>query len=127
MVLDDSTVKLVDCTLTTGDGGRGGAGGSGGLGQPGGLGAAPGPSSCDLKTVAVKGGKGGAGGSGGSGAGGVGGVSIAIAYVGTAPDLDALTLARITVGNAGAGGEGGAPGNSGMPGVADKTRNMSAL
>jgi hypothetical protein len=91
-------------TITTTNGGIGGKGGNGQSGGPGGPAGPAGTAVAQDTATACAGGNGGQGGPGGSGGGGLGGHSIGIAFLGSAPATDGVT---ITVGDAGLGGEGG--------------------
>jgi len=97
-----ATVTVANSTLSASDGASGGKGASG---QDGGAGKAGGIA---LDGNACAGGLGGTGGPGGPGGGGLGGHSLGIAYTGTAPTEDAVT---ITFAAAGAGGIGGTSGS----------------
>lgn len=105
----ESMVVLESADLTAGAGGAGGTGGTGQAGQAGSDGGS---------VPAASGGKGGMGGNGaggGGGSGGSGGLSVGVAYVGTAPVVDAST--RIVVGargRAGTHGGGGAGGTNAL-------------
>lgn len=113
-----SKVTVEGGELASGAGGKGGKGGKGGVGQAT---STPGVGGmCD-------GGPGGAGAGGSGGGGGAGGHSMAVAYVGTAPQLQ--NAAKLTAGSAGAGGDGGdegqGPGNPGNKGDVGGTGTAS--
>lgn len=98
----DAEITFDAVTLKSGDGGRGGdggpgqSGGDGGIGGPGGaIGAAT------ALNAGCAGGAGGTGGAGGQGGGGRGGHSIGIAFTGSQPPVDGVT---ITTGTPGMGG-----------------------
>lgn len=101
--------------------GKGGDGGNGGNGQPGGEGGDGGPGGSVPTTAqeifgACKGGPGGSGGDGGKGGGGQGGHSLGIAFRGTPPPTDGVT---IHVGDTGLGGNpDGDPTGKGSDGIA---------
>ncbi len=82
----NATVTITNSQLTTSTGGKGGNGGNG---QPGGAGADGGAKGGNF---ACPGGLGGNGGKGGPGGGGLGGHSVGIAYTGTAPTEDSVSL-----------------------------------
>lgn len=99
-----STVTVMTCELTRGNGGAGGAGGTGGRGQSGGAGNSGGnPQTGDAATPG-SGGNGAHGGHGGGGAGGQGGRSIGLAWT---PGSTVTHDCTITGGALGAGGAGG--------------------
>jgi hypothetical protein len=103
-------VSFVDSELQVKSGGDGGAGALGQLGQTEyGIGGNRNGSACN-------GGNGGIGGTGAAGGGGAGGSSIAVAYRGTKPEIDALTAGKVVLGTKGAGGQ--LPATSpGAPGI----------
>jgi hypothetical protein len=105
-----------------GDGGEGGDGQGGGIGGDGGAGGL-GDSTAPSTLKACNGGGGGQGGSGGKGGGGRGGHSVGIAYVGTLPSLDGVTIT--TPSAAGMGGLGADDTGNGEPGVADQTLQLA--
>ncbi len=110
------TFNLVDLSaLAGGKGGNGGDGQNGSLGGYGGLGGLG--ATGTLK--GCTGGDGGAGGFGGKGGGGAGGHSIGIAYTGSAPALDGVSIQK---GAAGAGGTGMDAAGSGAGGVSMDTQ-----
>ncbi|MCC6557579.1 MAG: PGRS family protein [Polyangiaceae bacterium] len=99
--------------------GRGGTGGVGGQGQSGGTpgGGGPGgavPGGLSNLNPGCLGGNGGPGGTGGRGGGGLGGHSLGIAFQGSAPPTEGLT---VETGDAGLGGAGVDPQHDGAPGV----------
>ena len=94
-----SALRLIGTRVASGNGG---AGADGGLGQQGQLGA-PGGKGRQVQLGAwCSGGTGGSGGYGGEGGGGAGGVTYGIAYVKTAPEIDAAS--EIMTGKPGRGG-----------------------
>lgn len=95
--------SFTETMLSTGLGGHGGDGGSGQAGGVGGAGGKGGAPSIAGLLAGCDGGSGGPGGIGGTGGGGRGGHSVAVAYVGTAPDLTGVT---IQLGMPGKGGTG---------------------
>ena len=104
LLVFQSPVKLVSCTVSVTAGATGGAGGKGQNGQLGGTrGVGGGTNGCN-------GGGGGTGGSGGGGGGGGGGTSVGIGYLGPAPTIDGTSVSDSTpaVGTIGAGAGGGA-------------------
>lgn len=109
-------VKVVGCTILTGNGGSGGAGGAGGPGGSAGTGGAGGPygggSEQDDGASGARGGDGGKGGDGGAGGGGGGGPTIGIFNA----SADAVGVAddSFTLGTPGAPGGGPAPGSTGL-------------
>jgi hypothetical protein len=116
----NANLTLTDCTLTAGPGGNGGTGGdrqpggSGGTAGLGGMGSAAGSGS----NAACAGGNGGNGGQGGPGGGGLGGHSIGIAYTGTLPIQEDVTIAQGTEGTGGLGGNMNTASNHGADGTA---------
>ena len=110
LLVYESAVSLVGCTIVAHDAGSGGPGGNGEPGQAGGLvGGTQNGSGCP-------GGAGGSGGGGNGGQGGPGGLSLGIAFTGKPPTFDGapvasgLILGRVVVGAGGAGGSSGLPG-----------------
>lgn len=125
----ESPVRIEECTVHTGSGGRGGDGGNGGLpgkGSPGGKGGDLQPQERITPTLAGPtsgghGGQGGDGGGGGGGGGGCGGSVVGIWTVGL-PQGSARAyglandFALGSPGQAGLGGGGARNGNSGAEG-----------
>ncbi len=99
-----ATVTLLSTTLTAS---TAMAGGKGSDGQPGGAGKGGGQGGTGENNHACPGGIGGSGGQGGAAGGGQGGHSIGIAYTGTAPTEDGVTITVATAGQGGSGGDGG--------------------
>jgi len=97
-----SSVTLESCTVRSGNAGNGGLGGAGAPATGGGK---------HNSAGACASGSGGNGAGGGGGGGGAGGLSAGVAYIGTAPAIDASTT--VTLGSAGHGGAGGAGGPHG--------------
>jgi len=93
-----ASIELQACSLSAADGGRGA---QGTVGQNGGAGASGGDPLAN--SDACVGGRGGMGGRGGGGGGGLGGHSIAVAFVGDAPQLTDTTT---VMADAGVGGDG---------------------
>lgn len=121
----NAQVTLKNSVVTAKNGGQGGQGGDG---QPGGLGFGGGAGGQSNITDACGGGKGGDGGRGGAGGGGLGGHSVGLAYTGTAPTVDSMTV-TIAVGESGLGGLGGdggmnSVGGTGAKGVAVPTQSF---
>lgn len=100
LLVYDSSVTLVTCTLTSAAAGPGGNGAAGQPGQAGGGGGA-GYNSDDCG-----GGAGGSGSHGGLGGGGAGGYSAGVLWSGTAPTITAGTQTPGAVGAAGVNGDG---------------------
>lgn len=123
--------RLVDCSIASENGGRGGdggGGGDGGLGGAGGLGGVLPRDQRITPTLAgaqpgARGGKGGNGGPGGGGGGGCGGPSIGVWVTGQGSGSDSLnygTLNRFATGlggQAGRGGGGAVPAADGATGT----------
>ncbi|WP_437511458.1 hypothetical protein [Sorangium sp. So ce1099] len=107
----DATLSFEGVTLKAGAGGQGGDGGGGQLGGAGGLGGLGGAvASHHIRlNPGCPGGPGGRGGNGGNGGGGQGGHSLGIAFRGTPPPSDGVTI--LPLGEAGLGGNSGAPGD----------------
>lgn len=112
-----ATLSFTEVTLTAGNGGNGGEGGDGQGGAIGGAGGFGGLGDANAPTTlkACAGGEGGPGGTGGKGGGGRGGHSLGIAFQGSAPTIDGVT---IVVGTAGQGGLGADAAGQGAGGVA---------
>ncbi|WP_437625036.1 PGRS family protein [Sorangium sp. So ce1151] len=113
----DAALSFDDVTLKAGNAGNGGNGGDG---QPGGDGAEGGPggrvpAGAINMLPGCNGGKGGTGGTGGRGGGGQGGHSLGIAFRGSPPPTDGVT---IQFGAAGASGEGDDPDQPADAGIA---------
>lgn len=100
LVVVDSTVSIAGARISAGDGGAGGDGAPGGTAQPGALGASGGNAQSTTYQGA-QGEAGGNGGAGGDGGPGGGGPSIAILFVGAAPQVDDVVY------DIGAPGDGG--------------------
>ncbi|WP_437511464.1 hypothetical protein [Sorangium sp. So ce1099] len=117
----DATLSFEGVTLKAGAGGQGGDGGDGQQGGAGGLGGLGGEAAS--KHIGLNpgcpGGPGGRGGNGGKGGGGQGGHSLGIAFRGTPPPSDGVTI--LPLGAAGRGGNSAAPGgdrgDSGLQGA----------
>lgn len=99
LMMFESTVSVIDSSLTSKNGGTGGPGARGGDATPGGAGSV---------TGACAGGDGGNGSGGGGGAGGAGGISTTILRKGGTLTRENTVLSR---GLGGTGGEGGQPGS----------------
>jgi hypothetical protein len=114
-----AALSLYGVTLSAANGGKGGTGGDLQLGGPGGLGGLGGSNlaTAGLKS-ACKGGDGGSGGEGGPGGGGRGGHSLGIAYLGTAPVIDAQHITTTSPGSGGLGGNKSLKNNAGTDGLA---------
>lgn len=119
IMLLESDVEIVGCTIIGGLGGRGGDGGEGadgGMGGPGGAGG-------DLEENSGRGGKGGSGGRGGrggQGGGGAGGASIALYSDTSLSRVPVDTM--ITQGEGGLGGAAGGAAGRGADGIAEAMR-----
>ena len=116
-----ATFTFTEVTLTAsnaGNGGEGGDGQGGAIGGAGGFGG-PGDTSAPTTQKGCAGGEGGPGGTGGKGGGGRGGHSLGIAFQGSAPPSDSVT---IVVGKAGQGGVGADVAGQGANGVASPTQ-----
>ena len=110
-----STIRVVDCVITTGAGGAGGSGGKGGVGGAGG----PGGAKASHGGGGGSGASGGLGGDGGPGGGGAGGPSIGVFVAqGTLPATNGTTF---KLGAPGAGGKGATGAPDGIKGTAEKT------
>jgi hypothetical protein len=118
LVVVSSTVSLQGCTLTTGNGQKGGNGSTGEPGQGGGGGGTIG---------ACSGGGGGPSGGGGGGGGGAGGSSVGVAWTGAASvTIDGAAISANvpsamyfqggSAGSGGSGGSGGGPASGGYGG-----------
>ena len=109
LLMYQSAVALVGCTLDTHDAGNGGPAASGEVGQGGGFGGQGLRGGC-------QGGGGGNGSGGNGGQGGPGGLSLGIGWQSTSPQVDgayvtsASTLVNVTLGKAGTGGARGTAG-----------------
>lgn len=119
LLLLESDVQIIGCTIIGGLGGRGGDGGEGADGGMGGAGGAGG----DLEENSGRGGKGGSGGRGGrggQGGGGAGGPSIALFSDRSLSRAPVDTM--ITQGEGGLGGAAGGAAGRGADGVAEAIR-----
>ncbi|MGK3965771.1 PGRS family protein [Sorangium sp. So ce118] len=119
----DAALSFEGVTLKAGAGGQGGDGGDGQQGGAGGLGGLGGEVASNHigMNAGCPGGPGGRGGNGGKGGGGQGGHSLGIAFRGTPPPSDGVTI--LPLGAAGLGGNSGAPGGDrGDNGIAEATR-----
>ncbi|WP_437896216.1 PGRS family protein [Sorangium sp. So ce124] len=118
----DAELTFDDVFLKTGRGGRGGNGGPGQEGGIGGLGGSGGivPDGIQNLKAGCAGGPGGKGGNGGIGGGGIGGHSLGIAFRGSPPPTDGLT---ITTGEPGPGGNG--DGDSAAAGIKADTQEFA--
>lgn len=113
LLLIESDIRIVGCTIIGGAGGAGGSGGEGGSGGRGGLGG-PGGDREDDSGIGGKGGDGGVGGRGGQGGGGAGGPAFAI-Y--TQPALSRMPVnTELTKGMGGFGGIAAAAAGKGADG-----------
>jgi hypothetical protein len=119
VLLLDSDVEIIDCTIIGGLGGRGGDGGDGGDGGMGGSGGAGGNLEENSGTGA-KGGIGGRGGRGGQGGGGAGGPSIGLFSSG--PLSMAPQASMVLQGEGGTGGAAGGAAGRGADGIAEAVR-----
>jgi len=124
--LFNASPTFVNCSITTGVGGRGGNGGPGGAGGTGGAGGKTyyGFAAREERASSEQedggcggyGGKGGNGGTGGHGGGGGGGPSVGLVKGGTTSN-PSLSGVQFVLGTAGAGGtKGGTGGNDGAAG-----------
>jgi hypothetical protein len=120
----NATLRFEKVALKTGRGGNGGAGGPGQDGGIPGAGGAGGslPSGAIGLNGGCSGGPGGTGGKGGSGGGGLGGHAVGIAYVGTTPPSEGVT---IEVGDAGEGGTAAEAQHGGTAGVKADVQDFS--
>ncbi|WP_437713050.1 PGRS family protein [Sorangium sp. So ce448] len=118
----DATLTFDDVSLKTGRGGRGGNGGPGQEGGIGGIGGPGGtvPDGIQSLNAGCAGGPGGKGGIGGIGGGGIGGHSLGIAFRGSPPPTDGLTIAT---GEPGPGGNG--DGDSAAAGIKADTQEFA--
>jgi hypothetical protein len=115
MLLNGSTVNVVNVEIVTEGGGDGGPGGRGGAGGSGGSGGAGQSTSSDQEGDGGDGGDGGRGGDGGCGGGGGGGPSVGVWQLGRGAGLN--QVGPLTFGVA-AGGRGGSScGVSGSNGI----------
>lgn len=112
--LIDSDIKIEDCRIIIGTGGRGGDGGMGGMGGPGGAGGAGGAGE-DGSGAGGAGGDGGIGGRGGAGGGGSGGPSFGI-YSNVALSVMPM-MNDVVMGTGGSGGNGLGANGRGAQGV----------
>ena len=119
VLLLNSDVEIIDCTIIGGLGGRGGDGGDGGDGGMGGAGGAGGDLEENSGTGA-KGGIGGRGGRGGQGGGGAGGPSIGLFSSG--PLSKAPQASMVMQGEGGTGGAAGGAAGRGADGIAEAVR-----
>ena len=106
LLMYQSAVAVVSCTLTAHDAGNGGPGASGEVGQAGGIGGVQQRAGCP-------GGGGGSGAGGNGGQAGPGGLSLGIGWQSTSPQIDGAyvtaaqtltTTTQVTLGKAGTGG-----------------------
>ncbi|WP_437742506.1 PGRS family protein [Sorangium sp. So ce1504] len=118
----DAELTFTDVSLKAGRGGRGGNGGPGQEGGIGGIGGIGGtlPTGVEGLKPGCSGGPGGKGGNGGIGGGGLGGHSLGIAFRGSPPPTDGLT---ITTGEPGNGGNG--DGDSAATGIKADTQEFA--
>jgi hypothetical protein len=88
--------EVIDCQITTGNGGNGGAGGIGGTGGIGGSGGLGGSVGTNEIGKGGNGGAGGAGGNGGAGGSGSAGVSNAIQFVSGTPLVTSISTFNLS-------------------------------
>ncbi len=119
VLLLNSDVEIIDCTIIGGLGGRGGDGGDGGEGGMGGAGGAGGNLE-ENSGKGAKGGIGGRGGRGGQGGGGAGGPSIGLFSSG--PLSKAPQASTVMQGEGGTGGAAGGAAGRGADGIAEAVR-----
>ena len=117
-IVSSNGIKIINNTITSGDGGVGGAGGIGSTGGNGGLGGLGGTFCTTQVGAGGNGGKGGNGGNGGFGGGGEGGPSYSIYKLTTTT----VTLTNNTL-NFGSPGAGGASGSTSAPAGTSGTSN----